>query len=83
MARLAGEHPELPRLHIELHAELAERRGPRGRLIAPGRPAYARVLIAPTSVLETAHSARLRRWALDLLAAAEALERKHQCPPAP
>lgn len=63
---LPGEHDTLPRLVLELYEA--------GDL----RPAYGRVLISATRVLETANPDRLRAWARGLDALADDLEEAHE-----
>lgn len=66
-----GEHPDLPRLHLELTAATATTR------TGPGRPACARVLFSPLPVLITANPDRLRAIAVQILDLADALEHTH------
>ena len=66
-----GEHPDLPRLHLELHAATPATR------TSPAQPACARILFSPLPVLTTANPDRLRTLANALEQLATDLEHAH------
>lgn len=70
-----GEHPDLPRLHIELHEG---RPAVAGRKATTAIPPHARILFSPTNVIDTGSPDRLRHYARQLDEAADALEHEHK-----
>lgn len=73
----AGEHPDLPRLSIEVYEGHPGYPVKRGKPPV-GVPPYARVHFTATRVVNTGNPDRLRAYAARLLAAADALEAEHQ-----
>lgn len=70
-----GEHPDLPRLHCELHPGRSA--AGTARKPIPPRPPTARFLITTTRVIETANPDRIRTYAQELLDLADGLEQAH------
>lgn len=69
-----GEHPDLPRLHIELHEG---RPAVAGRKPTSAIPPHVHLLFSPVPVIDTSNPDRLRAYAAQLTAAADALENEH------
>lgn len=69
-----GEHPDLPRLRVELHEG---RPAVAGRKATTALPPHVRILFSPVRVVDTCSPDRLRHFATQLQAAAEVLEREH------
>lgn len=69
-----GEHPELPRLRVEVHEGRPAIAGRRG---TTSIPPYVRVLFSPLPTVSTGDPDRLRHYAAQLHAAATVLEREH------
>lgn len=67
-----GEHPDLPRLRIQLYGPQPTTRV--GRRAYPGHPAYARYHFSPLPVIVTSNPERIRGHATALLELADALE---------